>query len=210
MAVTTLLPRSRRLYRLILAGYAASGRPPSPADLKRALDVDDAELDRALTELVTTDRICVDPHAAIKYAYPFSTEPTPYRVVLTDGRVLYAMCSIDALGLSAMLGRPVVVAADEPGTGHEIRIEVDGDVATWRPTTAVVYYGATGDEHTPSAVHSCPYKPFFTTAEAAEAWARSHPEISGRILGQGEALARGVQVFGTLLSDMLGGDGVDG
>jgi hypothetical protein len=40
---------------------------------------------------------------------------------------------------------------------------------------------------------------FFATRAAASAWAASHPEISGAILGQARALQTGIGIFGQLL-----------
>jgi ubiquinone/menaquinone biosynthesis C-methylase UbiE len=40
---------------------------------------------------------------------------------------------------------------------------------------------------------------FFTIARAARAWARRHPEVTGRLLTRGAALRSGIAQFGTLL-----------
>lgn len=36
------------------------------------------------------------------------------------GPTAYAMCAIDTLGMSAMLGRPVTITAAEPDTGIDV------------------------------------------------------------------------------------------
>jgi Alkylmercury lyase len=41
---------------------------------------------------------------------------------------------------------------------------------------------------------------FFATRAAAAAWAASHPEIAGGILGQARGLQVGIDIFGQLLS----------
>jgi hypothetical protein len=40
---------------------------------------------------------------------------------------------------------------------------------------------------------------FFTTAQAATAWAARHPEVAGQVLDQQQALAWGVREFAGLL-----------
>ena len=45
--------------------------------------------------------------------YPFSGHPTPHRVRF-DGREVYAMCAIDALGVAPMLHRPIEVVSSDP------------------------------------------------------------------------------------------------
>jgi hypothetical protein len=89
--------------------------------------------------------------------------------------------------MSAILGRPVTITAAEPGTGGIITIRADGDRARWQPRTAGVFAGWAGDACRPSADRACGYINFFTTARAARAWARRHPEITGR-LPPGKAL----------------------
>jgi hypothetical protein len=110
------------------------------------------------------------------------------------------MCAIDALGISAMTGRPVVIESADPSTGEPITVNVDRATSTWDPATAVVYVGRTGDECAgPSASVCCGYMNFFATRAAASAWAASHPEISGGILGPARALQTGIGIFGQLL-----------
>ncbi len=116
------------------------------------------------------------------------------------------MCAIDALGMSAMLGRPVTITAAEPGTGRRITVAVDNDQARWAPATAVVFAGETGEAGCPSADRCCGYINFFTTRRAARAWARGHPEITGTILSRDGALRIGIDEFGTLMRPAAGSE----
>jgi hypothetical protein len=50
-----------------------------------------------------------------------------------DGTAVYAVCAIDALGMSAMLGRPVAITAAEPDTGRASTVHVNGRRARWTP-----------------------------------------------------------------------------
>ncbi len=111
----------------------------------------------------------------------------------------YAMCAIDALGMSAMLSHPVTITAAEPDTGRIITIHADGSQARWHPRTTVVLAGSAGDACRPSAERSCGYINFFASRRAARAWARRHPEVTGRLLTQDGALGIGIAEFGTLL-----------
>jgi Alkylmercury lyase len=90
------------------------------------------------------------------------------------------MCAIGALGMSAMLGRPVTITAAEPDTGRIITVHADSSRARWRPRTAVVLAGSAGDACRPAADRSCGYINFFASRRAARAWARRHPEVTGR------------------------------
>jgi Alkylmercury lyase len=42
---------------------------------------------------------------------------------------------------------------------------------------------------------------FFTGTESAEAWLAGHPQVSGVVLSQEQALRIGVDIFGRLLND---------
>jgi Alkylmercury lyase len=124
--------------------------------------------------------------------------PTPIRVSWNGGPEVYAMCAIDALGMSAMLGRPVAITAAEPGTGRAITVAVDRDRARWAPGTAVVFAGDAGDPGCPPADRCCGYISFFTTGRAARARDR-HPEVTGTVLRRDGALCIGITTFGALL-----------
>ncbi|MGH3160085.1 MAG: alkylmercury lyase family protein, partial [Streptosporangiaceae bacterium] len=134
-----------------------------------------------------------------------SPAPTLVRVSWAGGPVAYAMCAIDALGVSAMLGRPVTITAAEPGTGQVITVEVDRDEARWSAPGAVVFSGTTGSTSCSSADRSCGYINFFTSARAARDWSAQHPGITGKILDQARALRNGIAEFGTLMRPEEGG-----
>ena len=154
-----------------------------------------------LGQLADADFLCLDHAGQITVAYPFSALPTPHRVQIAGHATVFAMCAIDALGISAMTGRPVVIESADPSTGEPITVNVDGASSTWDPATAVVYVGRTGGDCAgPSASVCCGYMNFFAARAAAAAWAASRPEITGGILGQDRALHVGIGIFGRLLS----------
>jgi hypothetical protein len=152
-----------------------------------------------LAELAGRDVIAFGHAGEIRAAYPFSPFPTPIRVSWEGGPVTYAMCAIDALGTSAMIGRPVTITAAEPGTGRVITVHADHDYARWDPPGAVVFDGATGGDGCHAADRTCGYINFFTTARAARTWARANPAVTGTVLGQARALSTGVAEFGAFM-----------
>jgi hypothetical protein len=150
-------------------------------------------------ELTDADLLAFTVHGEIRAAYPFSPVPTAIRVSWDGGPEVYAMCAIDALGMSAMLARPVTITAAEPGTGRAITVTVNVGQARWAPQTAVVFAGAAGDPGCPSVDRCCGYISFFATGRAARAWARCHPGITGTVLRREEALRLGIGAFSALL-----------
>jgi ubiquinone/menaquinone biosynthesis C-methylase UbiE len=190
---------ARQVHLAVLASFARTGQPPARAELERLADSHGADPDAVLAELAGSDALAFAADGEIRAAYPFSPAATATRVTWPEGPAAYAMCAIDALGMSAMLGRPVTITATEPGTGRVITVHADGDQARWDPPTAVVFAGSAGDARRPSADCACSYINFFATASNARAWARRHPGVTGRLLTREAALRSGVAQFGTLL-----------
>ena len=189
----------RQVYQAVLAAFARTGQPPARSELDRLARNLGASPDAVLAELAEADAVAVSPGGEIRAAYPFSPARTPIRVSWAGGPAAYAMCAIDALGMSAMLGRPVTITAAEPDTGRIITVHADGIRAHWRPRTAVVFAGSVGDACRPAADRSCGYINFFASRRAARAWARRHPEVTGRLLTRDGALGIGIAEFGSLL-----------
>jgi Alkylmercury lyase len=195
---------ARQVHLAVLAAFAETGRPPARGELERAARAGGADPVAVLAELAERDVIAFGADGEIRAAYPFSPAPTPIQVRWEGGPVAYAMCAIDALGVSAMLGRPVTITAAEPGTGPTITVHADRGRARWDPPGAVVFAGTTGADCCHAADRTCGYVNFFTSARAARTWARANPAIAGEVLGQDRALRRGVAEFGTF---MRTGDG---
>ena len=192
---------ARQVHHAVLASYATAGQAPSPAALHSFAVTHDIDLAAALAELTTADLIVTDTTGALRAAYPFSATPTPHRVTISAGPTVFAMCALDALGMSAMLDRPVTITSQEPDAAHTIVIQVNRDHARWTPGTAVVFTGTTGACCAPSADRTCGQINFFTTADAAQDWATRHPEITGSVLDQHHALTDAITEFGDLLHD---------
>lgn len=197
VAAAALSGGARRLHMYVLRTFAETGHPPTRADMERLTA--DLGLDPAApAELGDRDAVAYDTRGEVRAAYPFSPTPTAIQVTWDGDRTTYAMCAIDALGISAMLDRPVTITAIEPDTGKSVTIHVDGDRATWTPASTVVFAGAS-DTCCPSVDGACGSINFFTTQEAARAWESRHPEVTGTVLDQTTALANGIAEFGALL-----------
>jgi Alkylmercury lyase len=191
---------ARSVHRAVLAAFSATGLPPPAAEIDRLIHARDIDPDRVRSELTEADLLAFTLDGEIRAAYPFSPAPTPIQVTWDGGPPgVYAMCAIDALGMSAMLGRPVTITAAEPDTGRPVTVTVDAGRARWTPRTAVVLAGDAGGPVRPSVDRCCGYISFFATGRAARAWARRHPEITGTVLRREGALRMGIQTFGALL-----------
>ncbi|MQA04523.1 MAG: hypothetical protein GEV07_18010 [Streptosporangiales bacterium] len=198
-ATAALSAEARQVHVYVLRTFAATGRAPSRADLRRVAADRGCDPAMVLTELAERDVVAVDARGELRAAYPFSPTPTAIQVTWDGGPTVYAMCAVDALGMSAMLDRPVTITATEPDTGNAVTVHVDGDRADWTPASAVVFAGATDDSCCPSVDRTCGAINFFTTSEAAGDWASRHPDVSGAVLDRATALAQAVAEFGAML-----------
>ncbi len=197
--MTELTPPARHVHLAVLGAFAETGRAPLRAELERIALSQGADPGVVLAELARQDALAFDDSGEIRAAYPFSPSPTPIQVTWERGPLVYAMCAIDALGISAMLDRPVTITAREPDGARSVTVEVDRARARWRPRRAVVFSGAAGDAEGGCAVdRCCGYINFFTTTRAAQTWARTHPEVTGTVLRRNGALRCGIAEFGTL------------
>jgi|HubBroStandDraft_6_1064221.scaffolds.fasta_scaffold448432_1 hypothetical protein len=189
----------RAVHQAVLRSFVHTGAAPDfPSLAEHAAPFG---VSQVLAELADGDFLCLDHAGQITAAYPFSATPTRHQVQLSGGATVFAMCAIDALGVSAMAGVPVVIDSADPFTGEPVTVRVAGATSSWDPATAVVYVGRTGDQCAgPSASVCCEYMNFFATGAAAAAWAASHPQITGGVLSQGRALQVGIDIFGQLLS----------
>jgi Alkylmercury lyase len=197
------LPRPlRQLHQLILRHFAQHATAPEPQRLRHWSHQLDIELDAALDQLMAVDLVEADPATAqLLGAYPFSAIPRGHKFQLADGPTVEAYCAIDALGITAMLDRDVVISFRDPHTGEPIRITVINRQANWHPGNTVVVVGS-GMSCGPSACQSCPYITFHSSPANAAAHLQA-TDLAGEILTQPQALAAGALLFGSLLRPVV-------
>jgi hypothetical protein len=146
----------RAVHQAVLRSFVHTGVAPGLPRLAR--HAAPFEVSQVLAELADGDFVFLDPAGQITAAYPFSALPTRHRVQISGAAAVFAMCAIDALGVSAMTGLPVVIESADPRTGEPITVNVDQASSTWDPATAVVYVGRTGGQCAgPSASVCCGY-----------------------------------------------------
>lgn len=197
--LTRLNEAERNFYRWILRSFA-DGRIPDAAAARETasrlgLDHGDVFDKLAREDLVHRDASTGD----IVVAYPFSGRHTAHRVRIGGGSEVDAMCAIDALGISFMLGEATEVVSRDPLTGEEVRVRVDPVGAVrWEPEGAAVFAGSDRCEGPASAV-CCSFVNFFASRESAERYLRETAAVQGEVLSIPEAVEAGRTVFGGLL-----------
>lgn len=181
------------VYRL----WPEIGRAPWPREIARALNMSEPDVNRALDALSEQEFPCGRIERAhqsdrIVFAWPFSNVPTEYVVKIQGSKPVYGRCAIDALGVSAMYGKPVEIDATSVSTDAPIRITVNGSrVERADPSDAVAWVA--GEDC------SCDEMVFFASrAELAE-WRQRLGKPEGQTLSLDDATAYGVSAFGDRL-----------
>jgi Alkylmercury lyase len=188
----------RAVYQAVLRAFAATGRPPGPAELQDAAQPFGLAARNVLAELAAADYLGLDDAGHIRMAYPFSAQPTQHVVAIAGGPRVYSMCALDALGIPPMLGADAVVTSADPLTGAPVTVTFCAGRASWDPPGAVLYVGranCTG----PAEEVACGYLNFFVSAASAGQWASQHLEVTGSTLNQASAEKLSVEIFGALL-----------
>lgn len=111
---------------------AQTTRAPSSAEVAQALKAPVGEVEAAFERLHMKRLLVPEPGDAsrIRMAPPFSGIETPFRVKVR-GKVYYANCAWDALGIPAALHEDGVIEASDGQTGEPIKLEVkDGKPVT--------------------------------------------------------------------------------
>lgn len=108
--------------------------------------------------------------------YPFSLKPTRFKVTIPEfEQTIYAMCAIDAIGVSDTLKTPIKIEAVCAETNTPIQLSVENnDIQnlTDYPDLRVLYKDLCPDSQ--CSVNCCPYIQFFKDEEALEAYYAKH------------------------------------
>ena len=189
----------RALYRWIIERFARA-TPPTAEQIAEQAQTLALDTNTALATLAREDLVHTDDDGAVTVAYPFSLRARGHEVTI-DGRTVQAMCAIDALGIAAMLDRPIDVRSRDPISGSEIRVHANPDgVTRWAPETAVVLAGSSSCDG-PSYSGCCDVLNFFESTENAQQYLSENVGVGGMPISIVEAGAAGRAVFGQILTE---------
>jgi hypothetical protein len=103
--------------------------------------------------------------------------PTEHRLILEDGKKLYAMCAIDALGIPNMFLRNVKIISKCTKCKQEITIEVEnGKIVRLSHPNIVVWHQKT-QLGTKATETMCPFTKYFCCKEHLEEFRSSGEAI---------------------------------
>ena len=189
----------RALYRWIIQRFARA-TPPTAAQIVEQAQTLALDTDTALAVLAREDLVHTDDQGEVTVAYPFSARSRGHEVTI-EGRVVQAMCAIDALGIAAMLDQPIEIRSHDPISGSEIHVHANPDgVTSWQPETAIVLAGSSTCEG-PSYCGCCDVLNFFAAIENAQRYLKENSEVAGVTISISEAASAGRAIFGEILAE---------
>jgi hypothetical protein len=196
--VERLAPEDRKLYDWILDRFAHASAPTGE-ETRAAARGFDLDPDRTLAALAEEDLIHTDHSGRPLVAYPFSAIPRGHHVTIEGVGTVEAMCAVDALGMAAMLDRPIEISSRDPQNGTTVTVQLDPDgPPRWQPRSAVVVVGSAACDG-PSYCGCCDVLNFFESAESAQRYLADHPEVNGSWVSIPIAIEAGTAIFGDLM-----------
>jgi hypothetical protein len=119
------------------------GKAPTPKDLSSRLKIDEKSILKAYQELRSHGftGMFYSGSDDIKWFWPLSTIDHGFMVTLAGKKQVFARCSIDALGMSAMYDLPATIEIITPIEKKKIRIQVDGEKIVAGDSNVIVTQG---------------------------------------------------------------------
>ena len=196
-------PAIDRVRIALLQLYSEDGRAPTTGALAERAGLNETSVRTLLEELRRRDLVVLDGERIVG-AYPFTDRDTDHRVTL-DGRVVNAMCAVDALGIGAMTDRDITIASRCRHCGAPIRIasrDQGRALAQIEPRTAVMWQSVRY-EGACAANSLCATTAFFCSDDHLSAWRREQAaDEAGFRLSIEEGLEAGRGLFGPSLAGL--------
>jgi mercury(II) reductase len=187
----------------LLKLYAEAGRAPTQSAIAKRARLSETTVQAQIEELHRRDLVVLNGDRIVG-AYPFTDRDADHQVTL-DGRVVNAMCAVDALGIGAMTGRDIAIASRCRHCGAQIRIATRDQgraLAQIEPRTAVMWQSVRY-EGACAANSLCATTAFFCSDDHLSAWRREQAaDEAGFRLSVEEGLEAGRALFGPSLAGL--------
>lgn len=171
----------KEVLKFIFNFVLKSGKTPTPKEIARATKSSDKDIIHILDELESNDLLLRrEGTQEIISIYPFSMEVTHHQIFLEDGKRLFAMCAVDALGMPAMFDKDIRIVSRCEKCKQKITVEIRNEeiVSKSHPTTLI--WRTSRKEGRPSAETCCPEINFFCSEEHVKEWKAENPELAER------------------------------
>ena len=136
-------PETGAVHRAVLRRLLVGTGPVAGAEIAADSGLAPAAVTAALARLDTADLIWMT-EGRVRLAYPLSAAPTAFAVAFEGGRLCYACCAIDALGVPAMAGEAATITAACHHCGEALTLRV-GPEGPADSHEVLVWVGERGD-----------------------------------------------------------------
>jgi hypothetical protein len=167
--------------RFIFETILKTQKPPTPKEMQLALKKSHNKIIRILDELEKKDMLLRKSGTQeIVSIYPLSLTPTTHQIILKNGKRLYAMCAVDALGMPIMFNKEATIVSRCEKCKQEIKIEIKNEEIAWTSHPGIMIWSPER-QIAPAAKTCCPSVNFFCCKEHLDEWIKENHTLVGRI-----------------------------
>lgn len=194
-----LTPLDDEIRKIILREFGRNGRPPTAGEFAGRLRLSIETVNQVIEKLQKAD-ILSSRGDEITSAYPFSADKTRHKVIFEDGREVYALCAVDALGIHFMLNEDLIIMSRCPECEKEMKIAVKDGLIDFCNPVRIIEFVSNKERGRCTAETLCPFINFFCSTEHLEKWRDKNSEYrNGEVYSLEEALEHSRTIFGDLL-----------
>lgn len=179
----------------MLRSYLEYGQAPTLEELSNALGRAETNVQQDLRTLADRGVLSLDGDegAVIGAAQPFSSDPTPHRVVLAGDRERFAVNALDALGIPLLAGGDGEVHSRCAATEAELRLTVRERRLMEQSPPGIVVVAGPAVKNALLMGHRRESS-FVISIREARRWAKAHGK-DARILSLGRAVRLARRIY---------------
>jgi len=176
-----LKPGEVSVLKAVFESILKVDRSPTVEELRSSLKKSDEEVIGVLDELEMKDVLLRKRGTEeIVSVYPLSLRPTEHQIIIEDGKRLFGMCAVDALGMPVMFDKNAKIVSRCLNCKQDIAIEIRDEEIAWMSHPNIVIWSPER-QIAPAAETCCPLVNFFCSKEHLEEWVKKNPGLVGKI-----------------------------
>ena len=123
-SISSRLTDQEKVFRQWLMNYTIDHGGPNNINDLPPVAIQSLEAHKLVEQLVKKRAAVVDEQGNINFIYPVSALPTQHKVYLQDGRELFAMCAIDAMGVAFTFEQDTKIESKCCECGEDIFLQI--------------------------------------------------------------------------------------
>jgi hypothetical protein len=164
------------------------GKAPTIKELQISLKKSPADIINVINKLEERDLFLRKDAKKIVSIYPLSLKPTEHQVIMENGKKLFAMCAVDALGIPNMLNKNAKIISKCKWCKQRIIIEIRKGEIILKSHPNILIWSPEQQER-PAAEKCCPLVNFFCSVGHLKEWEAKNINLAKR--GHGNLLEKG-------------------